>query len=390
MVSERAARLAQRVFGGAAPLARSLDELQALPPGPAVLALPNARSASRLLAALFGEPSPVAPGEAQVQDALRARGLRVRAREELIEPAPQQPHPLLCELLHALQPASRADVLLYAVEPGQPAPAARPLRAGLLSVAVRWDGADADALDRTLFACACQRLRPFELIVAAPAEALPGARLALARHAHLGTFEGRAIEAPPGLARGWAAAAQAASGQHFAVLDAGDLVYPDHFARLSQALRGAGAGLAVARGRTTRSDAPGHIADKLVAPRGALDVATFLRERALRPPALLFDRARLPEEAVNNPDPDGSDPDGTLSLRLAGAAAFAAVEEVTWERPERPLPPQDKVERMPLLTTLRELQAMVARAPAPPWLRYRVADAVSAALHKVLSLRRRP
>src|SRR5262249_9636081 len=152
----------------------------------------------------------------------------------------------------------------------------------------------------------------------------PEAHDALSRHAHLGTFEGRAVQG------GWSEAARAASGQYFAVLDAGDLVYPDHFEKLLAALQRDGAALAVARGRHTRSDAPGHIAEKLVVPQHRLDVATFARERFLRAPALVFDRLRLPEEAVNNPDPTASDPDGTLALRLACALGPAAVEEVTW------------------------------------------------------------
>src|SRR5205085_3057964 len=89
----------------------------------------------------------------------------------------------------------------------------------------------------------------------------------------------------------------------------------------------------------------------------------------------LFDRARIAGLDMNDPPLDASE----LALRLLSHSRPAVVQGVpTWERPERPAP-RELPKEMPLLMTLAELERSMAGAPVPRWLRYRVADAVSAA-----------
>ena len=380
--------LAQRAWGEPCErVARSLDELARLGPGRTLLALDNAAAASRLLGLLFGPPPeelkpsqaggpatpnsrppppppPAARASAPAQPATHEQALRtfarlglaIRARGKLGSPGPALPLParteqLLRGLLGALQPASQADVLLYAVEPGAPQAALVP---GLLSVRVR----EGPGLDETLFALACQRYRPLE-IVADPE--------ALARLCHLETFT----------------AGETLRGQYLAVLEAGDLVYPQHFADLIAALKLGDAAWGLSRGRERVEKDDGTITSKRDDEAWPYDVASLTRENRARAGGAVFDRLRLGAMDLNNPP-----------ATIVDVAALFAPAVVTalpsWERPKRP-PPVTAEEDLPVLLSLAELQRAIEQAPAPRWLRYRVADAAFAALHKLGSLaRRRP
>jgi len=338
---------------------RSLDDL---PEPPFALCLRNARAASRLLAGLLGVPD----GERaftfeEVESALSARDLHVRRRAEIPDERPRLPLPdaaaaALVALLHAVEPSSRAGWLLLEVAARQPKPDAG-LRGDLVSVIVRGDGS---GLDRTLFSLACQRLRPLQIV--AP-------RAAAERYAHLGTFE----------------LAERAEGRWVAWLAAGDVVYPQHFVELRNALDGSGAAFATSRGRATR-ERDGYVETKLTEPPRPADVAGLLRLGSLASVSLFFDRTRIPALDVNDPALDASD----LALRLLSFCRPAVVQGVpTWERSEQP-PGGELPKEMPLLMTLPELERSMASAPAPRWLRYRVADAVSAAWKSISSRWGRP
>ncbi len=379
--------------------ARSLDELAALPRGPVLVALRHAGSTSRLLSELIGEGSAEpAVSEQQALAAFARLGLAVRARGQAADPAPRlalaaATGKLLRALLESLQPLSSADFLLFALEPGA-APA--PLQSTLLSVVVRFSGADEVALDRTLFALACQRSAPLELVVAAPSgAALLEVESALARHAPLQTFTGRALAADGAhfSAAAWAAGVTAAQGRYLAVLEAGDLVYPHHYPDLMTALAREDAGVALARGRSAQlgpaPDGTSFVSGKT--DEAALDLGSLIRERKLTAAAALFDRQRLGAFALDRLDPTAKDPEGLLLLRLFAllAPAHSAAALPSFEHPARAWPAPARSAELPVLRSLGDLEQLLALAPAPPWLRYRVADAVNSAFRALSGLWRK-
>jgi hypothetical protein len=346
---------------------------EALPQGPAALCVRNARAASRLLSSLLGAPEgEPAFTEEQIEAALSARGLHAKARGALADapialPLPQRATEALRGLLIAAQPQAAAGWLLFAVEPGA-APHEAPPRSDVLSVIVRCDGADPSALDRTIFSLACQHQRPLEIVAAGT-----DAAAALERHAHLGTFE----------------AAAAPTGRYLAWLAAGDLIYPQHYWVLRGALDATGAAFAASRGRETKGGADFIEAKQTETPLPS-DVAGLIRRGSLPSPALLFDRLRVPGLRLNDPALSSSEPGSALARRLLSLCRPAVVEGVpTWERPEQAAAAAAP-EEMPLLMTVQDLSESMSRAPAPRWLRYRVADALSEVLHSIKARWRKP
>lgn len=363
-----------------APIVHSIVNLSALAPGRSVLAIRNARAASRLIAALAAEPEAREAATAdQLQAALGAARLAIVERGQIadpiaIEPAagPARTFPgasaaaLLRGLLCAVQPDAAVGWWLFVVEPGGPQPVPPQAYRDLISAVVRWDGQDEDALDGTVFALACQQARPLQIVIDAPAAARPAADAIVSRHLALGTFE----------------AAAAPEGRYLALLDAGDLVHPQHHALLRRALEGSSAAFALARGRgvrLARTDAGAYVTAKMDQPPLPADVAGLLRPGSLAGPAALFDRTRFARLDVNDPGLGPSERGARLARRLLSFTRPAIVAGVpAWERPERPALQASK--ELPLLLTIEELDASLAAAPAPSWLRYRVADAVSGAL----------
>jgi len=209
----------------------------------------------------------------------------------------------------------------------------------LISVVVR--GLD---LDATLFALACQKYRPLEIV--GPASAF----------AHLGTFS----------------TSPEPRGRYVAFLEDGDLVYPRHFVELVAALDRSGAAWACAPGREVSGD--GYVTAKRFVPLSADGLGALGLDGAARAAGVLVDRSRTGAIPLEH---------ARLIEKLGGLFAPALVTGgPTWERRG---PWETALDgEAPVLLSLAEL-ARIAHPDLP--LRYRLADAMDGVLRRAAPLR---
>lgn len=331
----------------------------------------NAASATALLEVLSGHaPSGSGVTGEGLARCFAALGLKVLARRAV----PCQPHttPLaagtesaLRGLLAQLSPETEADELLYALAPSGASGevASRALVPGLLSVVLGAGEPGARSLlDEALFSLACQEYQPLELIVVT-ASRDEAARELLERYQAIGGYTFQLVEAAASEA--FAEGTRRARGQYLSFLDAGCVVYPDHYVKLLLALREGPAAWAVSRARRT----PLEGAERFVGHKRPLPLGEHLEPAHLhREPSLLFalavDRSRLGPFPLERAAERASE----LPLRLAALfepvflGGIASCEQrFTGPEPEAPVGPLPELR---MLTSLGAMEERVERARA--------------------------
>jgi Glycosyl transferase family 2 len=369
-----------------------------VPEAELLLGFTNAGAASALLATLIeGAPARQGPSEAGFLRTLSRCGLRVVHREARTDSAPSSSlaagtERALVHLLSQIAPGAGDDVLLYALARAstETLPASREL--GLLSI-VLWNGPEhRHLLDEAVFSIACQRYRPFEIILVEPEDPAAGAGDAvrtLETYQHIQDFRFQRISGPPGGLM--EEAIRRARGQYLALFEASGLVYPGHFEKLIQALREGEAAWAVSRAfhRVART-APGgedYIDTKIPFPLGDhLELAHF-REHPWLLHVLVIDRERIANFPLRIPDPS---PGQAAALPLRLAAVFEplflnGLSTCEQRRPEATLAALEPgTEALRVLRSLHSLEQAVARAreagQGVKGLRHRALDELNARL----------
>jgi len=376
-----------------------LGSLHAMvPEAELLLGFVNAGAAGALLATLIeGAPARQGPSEAGLLRALSRCDLRVVHREARTDSAPRSSLApgtarALVQLLSQIEPGAGDDVLLYALAraSADDHPASR--EPGLLSI-VLWNGPEHRHLfDEAVFSIACQRYRPFEIILVEPADSTAAAEDAvrtLETYRRIEDFAFQRISGPPG--RLMEEAIRRARGQYLAFFEASGLVYPGHFEKLIQALREGEAAWAVSRAfRRVARTAPGgedYIDTKIPFPLGDhLELAHF-REHPWLLRVLAIDRNRIASFPLHMPDPA---PGQAAALPLRLAAVFEplflnGLATCEQRRPEAALAALEPgTEALRVLRALHALEQAMARAreagQSTKGLRHRALDELNSRL----------
>jgi hypothetical protein len=369
-------------------LAERLDEeglkarLRALlvlaPEAELLLGFANAGAAGVLLATLTeGTPPREGLSEAGFMRCLSACGLRVVHREACAESPRRSPlaagtERALRQLLIQLAPGAGDDVLLFALAraTAEDAPAAR--EPGLLSI-VLWNGPEhRHLLDEAVFSIACQRYRPFELVLVEPDVSGAGAGEAVRTLETYRRIEDFRFQHVTGPASGLMdEAIRRARGQYLAFFEASGLIYPGHFEKLIQALRDGEAAWAVSRGfrRMARAvpDGEDYVETKIPFPLGDHLELAHLREHPWLLHALVIDRDRIASLPLHMPDPTTGQA-SALPLRLAALfePLFLNGLATCEQRLPEATPPvlEPGAQELQVLRSLNALEQAVARARA--------------------------
>ncbi|HYH95517.1 glycosyltransferase family A protein [Hyalangium sp.] len=298
-----------------------------------LLGFDNAGAAGALLATLIeGAPSRQGPSEVGFLRCLSACGLRVVHREAHTDPPPRGSLAVgaeraLRQLLAQLAPGTVDDMLLYALVRVTSEPVAANREPGLLSI-VLWSGPEhRNLLDEAVFSLACQRYRPFEIVLVEPEPVATGPGDAVRTLETYRRIEGFRFQHVRGRPDGLMdEAIRRARGQYLAFFEASGLVYPGHFEKLIQALREGEAAWAVSRAfRRMARAVPGdedYVETKIPFPLGDHLELAHLREHPWLLHALVIDRDRLASMPLHVPDPR---PGQVAALPLQLAAIFEPV-----------------------------------------------------------------
>jgi len=378
-----------------------LGRLHAIAPeAELLLGFVNAGAASALLATLIeGAPARQGPSEAGFLRTLSTCGLRVvyrdartaRARSSSLAVGVER---AIVQFLSQFAPGAGDDVLLYALArvSTEAHPASR--EPGLLSI-VLWNGPEhRHLLDEAVFSIACQRYRPFEIILVDPADSAGGAGDAvrtLETYRRIEDFRFQRVSGPPG--RLMEEAIRLARGQYLAFFEASGLVYPGHFEKLIQALREGETAWAVSRAfRRVARTAPGgedYIDTKIPFPLGDhLELAHF-REHPWLLHVLVIDRNRIASFPLHMPDPS---PGQATALPLRLAAVFEplflnGLATCEQRRPEAALAALEPgTEALRVLRSLHALEQALGRAresgQSAKGLRHRALDELNERLRR--------
>ncbi len=360
----------------------------------------NAGAASALLATLMdGASARQGPSDAGFRRILSECGLRAVHREARTRAVPSSTlaagtERALLQFLAQIAPGAADDVLLYAVAraPADTLPVGR--EPGLLSI-VLWNGPEhRHLLDEAVFSIACQRYRPFEIVLVEPkdsAAASGDAVRMLETYRRIEDFRFQYVSGPPGGLMD--EAIRRSRGQYLAFFESSGLVYPGHFEKLVQALREGEAAWAVSRAfrRVSRSVPGGeeYIETKIPFPLGDhLELAHF-REHPWLLNVFVIDRERIASFPLRMADPA---PGMASALPLRLAAVFEplflnGLSTCEQRKPETtPAALEPGTEALRVLRSLHALEQAVVRAreagQGAKGLRHRALDELNARLQR--------
>ena|GEM_PF-612032 len=239
-----------------------LRELAAVNPH-ADLAIPfyNTASATLLMASLTGVELPRSLTEEQLTRWLAASGLKVRQRQ-VLEPArlkgalARDAEKALRNLFHQLNPQSVDHQVLYWGRHAHQADETptRALVPGLLSIVMRNHSRDRlKFLDHAIFALSCQDHQPLEIVIVSQCQdvrVVAELKALLEKYRPLGGFSYQVVHEPSDTdirARLINRGVATARGQYLAFLDDDDVIYPQHYDQLIQALKAGTAAWAMGR-----------------------------------------------------------------------------------------------------------------------------------------------
>jgi hypothetical protein len=336
----------------------------------------NAGAAGALLATLIeGAPARQGLSEAGLLRTLSPGGLRVVHREAHTVAVPSSSlaagaERALLHLLAQIAPGARDDVLLYALAraPAEAIPASR--EPGLLSI-VLWNGPEHRyLLDEAVFSIACQRYRPFEIILVEPKDSTTGSGDAvrtLEMYQRIEDFRFQYVSGPSGGLMD--EAIRRSRGQYLAFFEASGIVYPGHFEKLIQALREGEAAWAVSRAfRRVSRFAPGgedYIETKIPFPLGDHLELTHFREHPWLLHVLVIDRDRIAGFPLHMRDPSSGQA-SALPLRLAAVFEPLFLNGLSTCEQRRPEATsgvlEPGTEGLRVLRSLHALEQAVARA----------------------------
>jgi hypothetical protein len=318
-----------------ADLAPTLAALRRAAPGAdVVVAFWNAAAASALLTALAGRPAEHATiSEEEVRAVLANEGLLVAARGAWRDDATRwladDVDRGLRQVVTQMNPAAADDGIVYTARAGAYAPRHEPLRAGLLSVVIRNHTLDRlQLLDHAVFSLACQAYRPLEIVLVTQSrdpDAVVKLTTVLERHRHVDDYAFQVVARPSAediRGRLLNVGVEAARGQYLAFLDDDDVVYPQHYRRLVDALQGGAAAWAVGRTRIARftSDAEGALyctAKHLFSHHDRFSLPELVHENYIPAHAYVLDRERLGPFRVAFSEEVSRAEDYVFLLRLA-------------------------------------------------------------------------
>ena len=311
--------------------ARLIAALVALWPGAELgVVRRNPGSAESLIRAAVGASGDYGMAERTLLDVLAASGLQVRESTALETSRPPgliaaETEAAMLRLFTQLNAASAATRWLHwAVAADAP----RTLEAGLLSVVIRNHSlARLELLDVAIFSLACQEQRPLEIVIASQCtdpDAEPKLRELLELHQPVGGYRFQVVmHASREDIRSKLAneGIRAARGQYVAFLDDDDVVYPNHYAQMVQALASSGAAWAVANARRAyfvpTTDGGLYCQAKRDMPGGESAVE-LVRENYIPNHAYVIDRLRTGPFPIAYPEGMSRNEDYVFLLRLAG------------------------------------------------------------------------
>lgn len=378
--------------------ARLRTLLELAPEAEFLLGFVNAGTASALLDTLI-HGAPVHQGLSAVGflRCLSACGLREVHREAHPEPRrsgflASGAERALRQLLMQLAPGAGEDVLIYALaQAAADATSANP-EPDLLSI-VLWNGPEhRHLLDEAVFSIACQRYRPFEILVVEPESSATDSEdtlRTLETYRHIGDFRFQRVRGSGGGLMD--EAIRRARGQYLAFFEASGLVYPGHFEKLIQALRGGEASWAVSRAfRRISRDVPGgegYVETKIPFPLGDHLELSHFREHPWLFHTLVIDRTRIASFPLHVPDPT---PGRASALPLQLATVFEPLFlnglSTCEQRVPEAAPPilESGTETLQVLRSLDALEQAMARGKASGQsakdLRHRLLDELNARL----------
>lgn len=233
------------------------------------------------------------------------------------------------QLFHQLNPASVDDYIVLALERGTArGPVVRPFEDGLLSVIIRNHSLDRlKFIDQALFSLSCQAWSPLEVVlVSQSTEADVGARLeqVLARFQPLGRYSYQVVLEPSSKdirARLLNVGLSHARGRYVAILDDDDVIYPNHYQRLIDALQSSDHAWAFAPvrrayfGTTAAGDL--YCKRKDTFPRSdTLALAQLLHDNYVTCHSYVIDRSRLGQFSLGFEERLSKGEDYVMLLRL--------------------------------------------------------------------------
>ncbi len=375
---------------------RALRELA--PEAEILLGFVNSGAASALLATLIhGAPAGQGPSAVGFLRCLGMCGLRVVHCEAHAEPhrwgsLGAGAERALRQLLSQLAPGAGDDVLLYALARAPGDATSTSSEPGLLSI-VLWNGLEhRHLLDEAVFSIACQRYRPFELLVVEPESSAMDPEdtvRTLETYRRIEDFRFQRVSGPAGGLMD--EAIRRAQGQYLAFFEASGLVYPGHFEKLIQALREGEAAWAVSRAfRRISRDVPGgdgYVETKIPFPLGDHLEVFHLRQHPWLLHSLVIDRDRIASFPLHVPDPAPGRA-AALPLRLATVfePLFLNGLATCEQREPEAAPPvlEEGAETLQVLRSLDALEQALARGKAAGQsakdLRHRVLDELNTRL----------
>ncbi|MGV3625460.1 MAG: glycosyltransferase family 2 protein [Archangium sp.] len=298
-----------------------------------VVCFENAIGALNLVSALSGVGAETPLNECTVEQVLHDRGFHVTARHGFRGARPTlaaDTVAALARLFEQLNASAQDDHVLLEATVRAPAKRARKkeFTAGLVSVVMRNHSLTrVKMLEQALFSLACQNWPSLEVVMVTQSQERTAAaelEAVLAKYQALGNYEFKVLKQPSNQdirARLANLGLKHASGQYVSFLDDDDVIYPQHYERLVQALRESGAAWAFAPVRRAYfkalEDGELFCKTKDVFPRSeALDLAQLMHDNYVTCHSYVVDRTRLGRFALGFEERLDKGEDYALLLRL--------------------------------------------------------------------------